>query len=80
VHAHGFRHPRRLALLAALAVVSLLGAGVLWHSPQVSQKLKEYMMRSEQSPAVIVPASPAYHEPPLLPQSPAVREPPTSRR
>jgi general secretion pathway protein A len=80
VRARGFRHPRRLAWLAAVAVVSLLGAGVLWHSPQVSQKLKEYMMRSEQSPAVIVPASPAYHEPPLLPQSPAVREPSPSRR
>jgi general secretion pathway protein A len=79
-HTLGFRHPRRLALLAAVAVVILLGAGVLWHSPLVSQKLKEYMMKSEQSPAVIVPSSPTYHEPPLLPQSPAVREPPPSRR
>jgi general secretion pathway protein A len=80
-HTFGFRHPRRLALLAAVAVVSLLGAGVLWHSPLVSQKLKEYiMMKSEQSPAVIVPSSPTDHEPPLLPQSPAVREPPPSRR
>jgi len=76
---HGIRHPRRLALLAALAGVSLLGAGVLWHSPLVRQKLKEYMTGSEHSPAVVVPASPTYREPPLLPQSPAGREPPPRR-
>jgi hypothetical protein len=75
-----FRRPRRLALMVALVVVSLLGAGVLWQSPLVRHKLKEYMTRSEQSPAVVVPPSPAYREPPLLPQSPAVQEPPPSRR
>jgi general secretion pathway protein A len=80
VHAGGFRHPRRLAILGALAVVGLLGAGVLWHSPLVGQRLKEYLTRSEQSPAVTVPSSPAVREPPLLPQSPAVHEPSTSRR
>jgi len=80
VQAKGFRHPRRLAVLAALAVVSLLGAWALWHSPLVSQKLKEYMTRSEQSPTVIAPSSPAVREPPLLPQSPVVHEPSTSRR
>jgi general secretion pathway protein A len=74
--AHSFRRPRRLALLAALAVVSLLGAGVIWQSPLVSQKLKEYMTKPEPSPTVVVPPSPAYREPPLLPQSPAVSEPP----
>jgi general secretion pathway protein A len=75
-----FRRPRRLALMAALVVVGLLGAGVLWQSPLVRHKLKEYMTRSEPSPAVVVPPSPAYREPPLLPQSPAVREPlPSSR-
>jgi general secretion pathway protein A len=78
--APGVRRPRRLALLAAVAIVSLLSAGVLWHSPLVRQKLKEYTTRSEQSPAIVVPPSPAYREPPLLPQSPAVREPPASRR
>jgi general secretion pathway protein A len=80
VQARGFRHPRRLAILGALAVVSLVGAGALWHSPLVSQKLKAYLTRSEQSPEVTVPSSPAMREPPLLPQSPAMREPPPSRR
>jgi general secretion pathway protein A len=80
VRARSFRRPRRLAIMAALVVVSLLGAGVLWHSPLVSHKLKENMTRSEPSSAVVVPPSPAVREPPLLPQSPAVREPPPSRR
>ncbi len=68
VRARRFRRPRRLALMAALVVVSLLGAGALWHSPLVRHKLKEYMTRSEPSPAVVVPLSPAYREPPLLPR------------
>jgi hypothetical protein len=80
VRVRSFRRPRRLALMAALVVVSLLGAGALWQSPLVSRKLKEYMTRSEQSPAVVVSPSPAGREPPLLPQSPAVREPPPSSR
>ncbi len=77
--AHGFRRPSRRVLLAALAVVSLLGAGVLWYSPLVSQQRQESTPRSAPSPAV-VPPNPAYREPPLLPQDPAVREPPASRR
>ena len=76
VRALSIRCPRRLALLAALVVVSLLGAGALWQSPMVCHKLKEYMMRSGQSAADVVPSSPAYRELPLLPQSPAYREPP----
>ena len=91
VRARSVRHPRRLALLAALVVVSLLGAGALWQSPLVRHKLKEYMTGSGQrsadvppSPAYreppLLPQSPAYREPPLLPQSPAYREPPPSRR
>jgi hypothetical protein len=86
------RRPRRLALPAALVVVSLLGTGALWQSPLVRHKLKEYMTGSGQSSADIVPPrlayreppllpqSLAYREPPLLPQSPAYREPPPSRR
>jgi len=77
--ASGFRRPGRRVVLAALAVVSLLGAGVLWHNPLVSQKGKESAMRSASSPAV-VPPSPAYREPPLLPYEPAYREPPASHR
>ena len=76
VRARSFRRPRRLAWLAALMVVSLLGAGALWQSLLVRHKLKENMARSEPSSADVVPPSPAYREPPLLPQSPAYREPP----
>jgi general secretion pathway protein A len=78
--ARSVRRPRRVAWMAALVVGSLLGAGALWHSPLVWHKLKESMTRPEPSPAVVVPPSPAYREPPLLPQSPAVREPPPSGR
>src|SRR5262245_22355910 len=77
--ASGFRRPSRRVVLAVLAVVSLLGAGVLWHNSLVSQKGKESAMRSASSPAV-VPPSPAYREPPLLPYEPAYREPPASHR
>jgi len=80
VHARSFRRPRRLAWMVALVVGSLLSAGALWQSPLVRHKLKEYMTRPGQSPAVVVPLSPAYREPPLLPQSPAAREPPPSHR
>lgn len=71
VRARSFRRPRRLALMAALVVISLLGAGALWQSALVSHKLKEYISRSASSPADVVPPSPAYREPPLLPQRPA---------
>ena len=77
--ASGFRRPSRRVVLAALAVVGLLGAGVLWHCPLGSPKGKESAMRAAPSPAV-VPTSPASREPLLLPQEPAVREPPASRR
>jgi hypothetical protein len=75
VRARSVRRPRRLALPAALVVVSLLGTGALWQSPLVRHKLKEYMTGSGQSSADVVPPRPAYREPPLLPQSPAYREP-----
>jgi general secretion pathway protein A len=74
------RRPRRWARMAAVVVVSLLGAGALWQSPLVSHKLKQYLTRPEQSPTVVVPPSPVYREPPLLPQSPTVREQPLSSR
>ena len=75
VRARSFRRPRRLALLAALVVVSLLGARALWQRPWVSHNLKENMTRSEPRSTAGVPPTPAVREPPLLPQSPAVREP-----
>jgi general secretion pathway protein A len=77
--AHGFKYPSRWVLLAALAVGSLLGAGVLWHSALVRHQRQEATPRAAPRPAV-VPTSPAYREPPLLPQEPAVQEPPASRR
>jgi hypothetical protein len=76
VRAHSVRLPHRLALLVALVVVSLLGAGALWQSPLVRHKFKEYTMGSGQRSADVVPPSLAYREPPLLPQRPAYREPP----
>ena len=79
VRARSFRRPRCWALMAALVVISLLGAGALWQSPLVSHKRKEYSMGSEPSSAV-VPPSPAVREPPFSSQSPAYRElPPSSR-
>jgi hypothetical protein len=76
VRACSVRRPHRLALLAALVVVSLLGAGAPWQSPLVRHKVKEYIMGSGQRSADVVSLSPAYREPSLLPQSPAYREPP----
>jgi hypothetical protein len=75
VRARSFRRPRRWALMAALVVVSLSGAGALWQSPLMRHKLKENMTRSEPSSAVVL-ARPAMREPPLLPYSPAMREQP----
>jgi general secretion pathway protein A len=80
VRIRSVRGRRRLAWMATLVVVSLLGAGALWQYPLVRHKLKESMTRSGQSATDVVPPSPAYREPPLLPQSPAVREPPPSHR
>lgn len=80
VHTPSFRRPSRRVLIATLATLSLLGAGLLWQSPLVSQKLKEYITGSVQSPPVVIPQSPAYREPPLLPQSPVYGEPSASRR
>jgi hypothetical protein len=76
VRARSVRHRPCLALLAALVVVSLLGAGALWQSPLMRHKLKEYMTGLGQRSTDLVQPSPAYREPPLLPQSPAYREPP----
>ena len=75
--AQGFKYPSRWVLLAALAVGSLLGAGVLWHSSLVRHQRQEATPRAAPRPAV-VPTRPAYREPPLVPQEPAVREPPAS--
>src|SRR5262245_57956446 len=54
--AAGGRRPSRRVVLAALAGVSLLGAGVLWLSLLESPKGKESAMRSAPSPAVVPPS------------------------
>ena len=68
VRARSFRHPRRLALLAALVVVSLLGAGALWQSPLVRHKLKENMtglgpsLRTSSGPGLPIANRLSYHK------------------
>jgi hypothetical protein len=73
---HGSRHLRRLALVAGLISLSLLGAGFVLQSSLTSGKLKEYTANSISRFQAVSPQSPGVREPPLLPQSPGVREPP----
>jgi len=72
-HANGFRRPGRLALVAGIAVCSLLGVGIVLQSPLASRKLREYMT-TVSSPLAVVPPSPGGREQPLLPPSPGGRE------
>src|SRR5215475_5466091 len=51
--AHGCKYPSRWVLLAALAVGSLLGAGLLWHSSLVRHQRQEATPRAAPSPAVV---------------------------
>ena len=71
-----FGRPRRLALVAGLTSVSLLGAGFVLQSSLTSGKLREYIAKSISRPLAVLPQSPRVHEPPVLPQSPRVHEPP----
>ena len=68
--------PRRVALVAGLVAVSLLGAGVVLHSALARRTLMEETMRSGPRPAVVFPHSAVWREPPLLPSTPVWREPP----
>ncbi len=67
-----FGRPRRLALVAGLTSVGLLGAGFVLQSSLTSGKLREYTAKSISRPLAVLPQSPRVHEPPLLPQSPRV--------
>jgi general secretion pathway protein A len=70
------RRSRRLALVGALAVFSLLGTGVVLHSALARRTLREETTRAGPSAAVVVPQPPGWHDPPLLPQRPGWRDPP----
>jgi hypothetical protein len=70
------RRPHRVALVAGLVAVSLLGAGIVLHSALARRTLMEETTRSGPHPSVVVPHSPAWREQPILPYSPVWREPP----
>jgi len=70
----GSWHRGRLALVAGLTSLSLLGAGFVLQSSWTSGKLREYTANSVASSQTVLPHSPGVREPPLLPHSPSVRE------
>ena len=74
----GSSHRGRLALVAGLTSLSLLGAGFVLQSSWISGKLREYTANSVASSRTVLPHSPGVREPPLLPHSPGVRELPHS--
>jgi len=68
--------PRRLALIAGLTSLSLLGAGLILQSSLTGGKRREYTANSVPiSPPTVLPPPPM-PESPSLPQSPGVHEPP----
>jgi type II secretory pathway predicted ATPase ExeA len=69
-------HRWRLALVAGLSSLSLLGAGFVLQSSLMSGKLRESIANLVSISQAILLQSPGVREPPLLPQSPGVREPP----
>ena len=68
--------PRRGAVAAGLVTVSLFGVGVVWQSPLMSRKLREYTAASVSSPLPVSPQRPIWREQPILPQRPIWREQP----
>ena len=66
----------RLALVAGLTSLSLLGSGFVLQSSLTSGKLREYIANSVSRARDVLPSSPGVREPPLLPSSSGVREPP----
>jgi hypothetical protein len=81
--------PRRLALIAGLASVSLLGAGLVLQGSLTDRKLGAHIANAvprslavllhnpgvRESSLLPLPQSPGVHAPPLLPHNPGVREP-----
>ncbi len=72
----GSRQPHRLALVAGLASISLLGAGFVLQSSLTGRTFREYTASPVPRPLAVVPHGRSGREPPLLPQSPSMREPP----
>jgi type II secretory pathway predicted ATPase ExeA len=66
----------RRALVAGLVTCSLLGVGVVWHSPLLSRKLREYIAASVSSSLAVLSQRPVLHEQPILPQRPVLHEQP----
>jgi hypothetical protein len=79
---------RRLALVAGLISLGLLGAGAVLQSSLTGRKLGEYTAnlvprslavlshKPDVRESPLLPQSPSMHELPLLPHNPRVREPP----
>ena len=72
----GSGRPRRLALVAGLASLSLLGTGFILQTSLTGGKLREYTARLVPSSLAVLPQNPAIREPPLLPQNPRADESP----
>jgi general secretion pathway protein A len=72
----GFIRPNRLALMAGIAALSLLGAGAILQSELISSKLGAYMTRTVPDPLAALPQNSSAREQPSLPQSDGVREQP----
>jgi general secretion pathway protein A len=68
--------PRRLALVAGLTSLSLLGAGWVLQSSLTDSKPGAYTANSVPRSLAVSVHNPSVREPPLLPQSPGVHEPP----
>ena len=69
-----FRRAKRLALLAGLVTLSLLGAGFVLRTSLTDGKRGEERARAVPSPATVSPQHAGVRELPLLPQSPVVHE------
>ena len=55
----GFMRSNRMALIAGIAALSLLGAGAILQSELTSGKLREYMTRTVLNPLAALPQSPS---------------------
>jgi hypothetical protein len=73
---HGARRPRRGALIAGLASISLLGVGFVLQTSLTGGKLRENMVSLVPSSLAVSPQKPAVRDPPLLPQSRSADESP----
>ena len=71
----GSRQPHRLALVAGLASISLLGAGFVLQSSLTGGTFRAYTASPVPRPLAVVPHGPSVREPPLLPHSLGVHEP-----